>query len=156
MKHTEFKKILFCTDFSHNAAFAFDYALSEAVKDPQSELIIFHVIPEPNAQFWKSYIYEIDKIDEKARNDIDKKIDEEYLHRIPEEQRFSVIIKIGREDHSIVDYAKEQDIDLIVIGRQGNSALRKIFFGNIAESVVRKAPCPVLIIPSSFEGHEHS
>ena len=37
---------------------------------------MFHVIPEPDAQFWKSYIYEVDDVDNKAKQDIDRKIAE--------------------------------------------------------------------------------
>ena len=78
-----FKKILFCTDFSENSDAAFYYALNIAEGNPGSELIILHIIPEPDAQFWKSYIYEVDDVDEKAKSDIDEKIREAYLSQIP-------------------------------------------------------------------------
>ena len=63
--------------------------------NPGSELIIYHVIPEPEAQFWKSYIYEVDNVDEKARQDIDKVIKETYLDQLPEGLSCSVRTTIG-------------------------------------------------------------
>ena len=48
----------------------------------------------------------------------------------------------------IVDYAREQQIDLIVIGTHGRGALQHLLMGSVAERVVRSAPCPVLTVHS--------
>jgi nucleotide-binding universal stress UspA family protein len=47
---------------------------------------------------------------------------------------------------TIVDYAKEHDIDVIVMGTHGRGALSHLFMGSVAERVVRLAPCPVLTV----------
>ena len=47
---------------------------------------------------------------------------------------------------AIVDYAKEKNIDLIVVGTHGRSALAHLVMGSVAERVVRLAPCPVLTV----------
>lgn len=52
----------------------------------------------------------------------------------------------------IVRYAKDQSIDLIVLGTHGRSGLAYVLMGSVAERVVRKAPCPVLTIRP--EGHQ--
>ena len=46
----------------------------------------------------------------------------------------------------IVRYAKERDVDLIVMGTHGRGFLAHMLMGNVAEKVVRKAPCPVLTV----------
>jgi len=46
----------------------------------------------------------------------------------------------------ILDYAKENDIDLIVMGTHGRRGLRYLLLGSVADEVVRMAPCPVLTI----------
>ena len=71
-----FKKILFCTDFSANADFAFSFACKAAVSNENATLILLHVSPEPDAQFWKGYIYEVGDMDAKARADIDQRVAE--------------------------------------------------------------------------------
>ncbi len=69
------KNILFCTDFSANAALAFDYAIDAAARREGSLLYLLHVIPEPESQFWRTYIYDADfNVDEKAKRDLDEKI----------------------------------------------------------------------------------
>ncbi len=73
-----------------------------------------------------------------------------YLHRTPEGVTCEVAVRIGRDYAAILDYAKTQSIDLIVMGRQGHSDWGKILFGNVTEKVTRHADCAVLVIPLSF------
>ena len=62
---SRFQRILFCTDFSEHADLAFDFAVDAAKRRPGCTLYLLHVIPEPEAQFWKTYIYEVDGVDTK-------------------------------------------------------------------------------------------
>ena len=117
--NTTRKRILFCTDFSENADVAFAFAVRETQAEDDCELILLRVIPEPDAQFWKTYIYEIEDIDAKAKNDIDAKVDSTYRSRIPEGVSFRVEFRIGRDYIKILEFAREYEVDLIVIGRQG-------------------------------------
>ena len=146
-----FKKVLFCTDFSENADLAFNYAKEIAESAPENELTILHVIPEPEAQFWQSYLYESDNVDdEHARQAVKKAIDEHYLSKLSENQRVTVQILLGRDYEKILTYAKEQNMDLIVIGRQGKSEIGTILFGNVTEKITRHADCNVLVVPRSY------
>lgn len=149
-----YQHILFCTDFSENADFAFAYALDAAIRRPNAILYLFHVIPEPEAQFWKTYIYEVEGVDDKAKQDIDQRIAEIYLPRIPDTVQFKVEMRVGRDYVKILEFAQKEQIDLIVIGRHGRSALENVLFGNVAEKVVRKAPCAVLVVPGEVK-HRH-
>ena len=150
IRHENFKKILFCTDFSENADRAFVFAVNSAVRNTGCELHLLHVIPEPPAQFWKGYIYEADEdVDARAKREIDQKLAEAYTPRVPEGVKLVVAMRIGEAGHRILEYAQEQDIDLVIVGRQGAGAMGKILFGNVTERVVRKSPCPVLVIPPS-------
>ncbi|MBT3376576.1 MAG: universal stress protein [Lentisphaerae bacterium] len=150
-RYGAFRRILFCTDFSENADLAFEFALQEALHSPAPNIHLLHAIPEPEAQFWKTYIYEVEDIDEKAKNDIDKKIEQTYLSRVPEGVTFEVEMRIGRDYLAILEFADEIDADLIIMGRQGRTALRTVLFGSVTEKIVRRANCPVLVIPLSFE-----
>ncbi|RUA16314.1 MAG: universal stress protein [Clostridia bacterium] len=47
---------------------------------------------------------------------------------------------------AVVEYAAEHDISLIVMTTHGRSGLSRLVFGSVAESIVRHAPCPVLLI----------
>ena len=140
--------ILYCTDFSQNADLAFEYTLKVAKLLEQPQIILLHVIPELDSQFWRTYIYEADiNIDEKAKHDLDAKIDSTYRNRVPEGVAFRPEFRIGRADQKILEFASENKVDLIIIGRQGRDTIRNLFFGSVAERVAGRAECPVIVVP---------
>ena len=47
---------------------------------------------------------------------------------------------------NIVRYARDNEIDLIVMGTHGRGAVKHMLLGSVAEKVLRKAPCPVLTV----------
>jgi len=142
-----FKKILFCTDFNTDAMGAFHYALNIAEGNEDCELIIFHVIPEPDAQFWNSYLYEVEDVDAKARQDIDRKIRESYLSSIPEGIRCTARTVTGNVGEQILQEARSEDIDLIIIGRGAGANLINRLLGDFIKTLIHKAKCPVLVVP---------
>ncbi len=142
-----FRKILFCTDFSDKVDPAFRYAVNLAGGGPHRELVIFHVVPEPSAQFWKTYISDSTEIDVRVREEIDAKVREAYLERIPPGLTYSVRIARGRPGEAILEAAEAEDVDLIVMGRHGTSVFKTHFFGNTTERIARKSLRPLLIVP---------
>jgi nucleotide-binding universal stress UspA family protein len=65
-----------------------------------------------------------------------------------ERARFRATTEIvtGLSAQTIVDYAAEQKIDLIVMGTHGRTGVAHLLLGSVAEKVVRIAPCPVLTV----------
>ncbi len=141
------RHVLFCTDFSANADGAFALAVEEAARAPDSRLTLLHVLPEPEAQFWKSYIYEVENVDAKARADIDRKLEADYRPQVPEGLDFQTCFRTGNPAQTILDVAREESVDLVVLGRQGHGS---VFYGNVASRVARHADCPVLIVPMAY------
>src|ERR671931_83091 len=47
---------------------------------------------------------------------------------------------------TIIDYAEDQNMDLIVVGNRGRSGFAKLLLGSVASKVVTYATCPVLVI----------
>lgn len=151
LRYGHYKKILFCTDFSENANFAFDFAVDAALRNTGCVLTLLHVIPEPEAQFWKGYIYELGDMDAKARADIDQAIDTDYRPRVPEGVDFRVEMLIGDAARMILEYAQAQGADLIVLGRQGRGALTQWLLGNVSGKIAHRSACPVLVVPMAFK-----
>jgi nucleotide-binding universal stress UspA family protein len=56
------------------------------------------------------------------------------------------VVLEGKPAAEIVKYAREQKIDLIVIGTQGKQGIERFLLGSVAESVIRSAPCRVLVV----------
>lgn len=57
------------------------------------------------------------------------------------------VVGRGRPAVEIPAIAEELGADLMVVARHGAGALRQAFMGSVIESLVRTAPCPVLILP---------
>lgn len=55
------------------------------------------------------------------------------------------IVKTGRVSEEIVDFAQENDIDAIVMGKQGRGAIER-YVGGTAEKVMRMAEVPVTVV----------
>lgn len=55
----------------------------------------------------------------------------------------------GKPANEITRFVKEQGTDLLVIGTQGKSGLGKLLLGSVAESIIRTAPCSVLVVRKS-------
>lgn len=56
------------------------------------------------------------------------------------------LLRMGRVDAEVVKVAEELNAGLIVIGNRGLGAIARILLGNDAESIVRHAPCPVMVV----------
>ena len=57
-------------------------------------------------------------------------------------------LRMGVVDLEIVALAKELGVDLIVMGCRGHRGIRRAIEGSISDAVIRRAPCPVLVIRS--------
>jgi nucleotide-binding universal stress UspA family protein len=130
--------ILHPTDFSENSEFSFRLACALA-RDYNARLVLVHVIPPPMviyaggpvpAETWPS----IDEVREKLRHM------EEQTHHV----RVESLVLEGDPVDMILRAAEEAQSDMIVMGTHGRTALARLLLGSVAESVLRKAPCPVL------------
>jgi len=61
-------------------------------------------------------------------------------------------LRVGRPDREIVDLAEEIDAGFIVMGSRGLGAMRRALLGSVSESVLRHAPCPVLVVRAGGDG----
>ena len=59
----------------------------------------------------------------------------------------------GKPDKNIIQYAKEQGIDLIIMSTHGRSGITRWSFGRTAEKVLRRSPCPTVILRSDHAIH---
>jgi nucleotide-binding universal stress UspA family protein len=57
-----------------------------------------------------------------------------------------VIEESDTVEKAIIDYAKKNNMDVIVIGTKGMSGVEEYFFGSVANAVIHHAHCPVFAI----------
>jgi nucleotide-binding universal stress UspA family protein len=56
-----------------------------------------------------------------------------------------MVIVQGVPFHEIIETARTQQVDLIVMGTHGHTGFQHVLWGSVAEKVVRLAPCPILV-----------
>jgi len=140
------KTILFPTDFSETSQEAARYAISFA-REFKAKVFVLHVVNEKI--FTESSMPRVVSVEE-----MEREMTEEARKRlktlVPAEEAegldWETVIRQGEPFLEIIRFAKDQDVDIIVIGTHGRSGFEHIIFGSTAEKVVRKAPCPVLSV----------
>ena len=141
-------KILFPSDFSELSEAALKYAL-QFTRDYKATLHVVHVVDEAY-QYWMSMAPStvpvgapiVEDVIKNAKASMDRLVREKIGADLPVVQQ----VLIGRPFLEIIKYAKQQAIDLIVIGTHGRGGLTHMLMGSVAEKIVRKAPCPVLTV----------
>jgi nucleotide-binding universal stress UspA family protein len=138
------KRVLVPTDFSDSARHALAYGLSFAA-EYKAELILLHVVetvpmgyaselfPVPMAEVFQ-------QVSGYARTELAKLSAEASQKGVAVRE----LVVQGKPSAEIVRVAREEAVDMIVLGTHGRGVLDKALFGSTTERVVRKAPCPVL------------
>lgn len=140
-----FEKILCPVDFSEFTDEILAYAVNIA-KRFDSELHLIHVIPNLNYFTpYESFLTpeNLVAIERNIEGEVGKDFDK-ITNKL--DLPFKRIVKTGVTFVEIIDYIKDQGIDLIVMGTHGRSGIEHILIGSVAEKVVRKSPCPVLTV----------
>jgi nucleotide-binding universal stress UspA family protein len=57
-----------------------------------------------------------------------------------------VKVAVGKPAEEILRVAREERVDLIVMGTHGRTGVRHLLLGSVAEAIVRYAPCPVCMV----------
>ena len=140
-----FKKILCPVDFSEFTKDVIAYA-ADISKQYGAELHVLHVIP--NLTYFTPYESfltpeNLVAIEKNIQDEVDRDFGK-ILKNVDIDVKKAV--RTGVAFVEIIDYAKAEGIDLIVMGTHGRSGIEHILIGNVAEKVVRKSPCPVMTI----------
>lgn len=145
----EYQKILFCTDFSLDADYAFHTGLDMAVRH-QARLYLLHVLPaSDNLTDALDDRPEGEKESPADRETIDQakqKLIDRYRHRLGGHSNYEFQVLSGVPIVEIVRLARSREVDLIVLGAAGSSQANKLHFGSTAENVARRAHCTVMCI----------
>jgi nucleotide-binding universal stress UspA family protein len=147
------KTILAPTDFSENAQVAFEKAYDLA-RQLGAKLYVLHVKDESNLRIAiKEGLLEADMTDEQLEGAVKHLTEECFTKLLASVDSSRVEIehasRRGDSGATILAYAKEIHADIIVIGRHGAGVMESILsavLGSVAESLIKKSPCPVLVV----------
>jgi universal stress protein A len=150
----EKKNILFCTDFSEHANTAFDHAMDQA-KKYNAKLHIFNVLMplDPCGYSSAKKISDADNSNRSAdtENDLAQQtigaLKLKYKDSLNDSiQDFEFIVKVGTPDVEVIKYAKQNNIDMIILGALGIPEKDRATRVRTAANVSKFAPCQVIVI----------
>ena len=141
----KFQRILLATDFSDPSSCATELAIHMA-KTFGASLDVLHVLESEIPLMTDGLAY----LPPNFYEEMEKRAAEQLEAVIPREDRDKLAVTLalrkGAPFLEIIRYARERNADLIVLGTHGRGAVAHVLLGNVAERVVRKAPCPVLTV----------
>jgi nucleotide-binding universal stress UspA family protein len=141
------KNVLVATDFSDTSASALNYG-REFARTFGATLHVLHVVE--NALMWAGpeaagidFVQLQAELAGAARQTLDRIVTNEDRAQL----KAVTVVRSGKSPaFEIAAYAKAEGIDLIVMGTHGRGMMGHLLMGNVAEKVVRIAPCPVLTV----------
>jgi nucleotide-binding universal stress UspA family protein len=135
--------ILFPTDYTPFASAAFSAAL-EMARLYHARLIVLHAVetlgPENVTYGEASSRKQPDSYRNRLWDDLHQ------IKALQDDVRLEYVLSEGGAARAILEAAATHGCDLIVMGSHGRTGFSRFLRGSVAEEVVRKAPCPVLVV----------
>jgi nucleotide-binding universal stress UspA family protein len=147
------KNILVTTDLSPDSAKAYPYA--KALAKAYGATITVLCCIDTSIQFGVggafdmpvTYVPEaLTAVKERAITDLKAHVAEHFASQTVEQR---IEEAPNAVQNTIVDFIKNNPIDLVVIASHGRSGIARAFLGSVAEQVIRHSPKPVLVVPAS-------
>ena len=153
MKTNKIKKVLIALDYDPTAKKVAEAGVALA-KAMGAEITLLHVIVDP-ALYASAYdnigIWQIDKPYTLDTFENLKSSSRHFLEKAKRHLGDSTIQTVQKEGdfaNSILETAKELDIDIIVMGSHSQKWLENILMGSVTEEVLRKSTIPLFIVPT--------
>ena len=141
------KNVLVATDFEETSGAALDYG-RDLARSYGSTLHVLHTVENILVRFAAEGALALlpdlqTAVETNARERMEALVTGEDRTTL---RAKAVIVTAAEPAEAIVQYAKEHNVDLIVMGTHGRHGFTHVFMGSVAERVVRMAPCPVLTV----------
>jgi len=143
---TPYKRLLVPIDFSPVSLEALATA-RDLAKTMGASLHLFHSVDDVA---WRCLGYPLEALGQ-VQTTVTDSANEQLRELAIQEQREGLTVETTlvvstRPASAIVTFARENAIDLIVMGTHGRGAMLRMMLGSVAEHVVRTAPCPVMVV----------
>lgn len=155
MNKSQFQRILLAIDDTPCSHKALEYA-KELVQEFNASIALITVVsPTSPASYGADPLLGQQPIVVAEVSEIQYKSAQDHLDTLAQEfsgaKEVYVFNKIGSIKEEILLAAQEWAADLIIMGSNGRTGFDHFISGSVSESVIRKAHCPVLVIPSKCE-----
>lgn len=140
------KKILFPIDFASHFESLVPWVSTMAQKFDATVYVMF--VTQDLSNFSTFFVPHgnIQSFQEEAVNAAKKKMAGAVQEFFKSFAKLETQVDVGSPAAKIVEFAKKEKIDMIIMGAHGRKGLDKAIFGSVADKVVASAPCPVLTV----------
>ena len=142
----QINKILFPIDFASHFESLLPWVSTFAKKFDATVYVLF--VAQDLANFATFYVPHgnIEAFQQQAVESARKRMAaavEEFFKNFP---KLETRVELGSPAEKILELAKKEQVDMIIMGAHGRKGLDRAIFGSVANKVVKGAPCPVLTI----------
>jgi nucleotide-binding universal stress UspA family protein len=142
----QINQILVPTDFSENAEQAVNYAIALA-KRCSAKLHLLHTPVVPTYLLMDLSYSPGPEAVTRILNDSQEALERQAQAITEAGVEHFTAIREGTVHEVIRDYAKEHDVDLVVVGTHGRSGVSKLMYGSITERVLKTVHTPIIVVP---------
>lgn len=142
----QIKQILVPTDFSENAQHALSYA-TELAKRCSAKLHLLHTPVIPTYLLMDLSYSPGPEAVTRILNESQDALDQQAEGLAAAGLEYFSVIREGTVHEVIRDYAREHDVDLVVVGTHGRSGVSKLMYGSVTERVIKTVHTPIIVIP---------
>jgi nucleotide-binding universal stress UspA family protein len=149
-----YKKILWTTDGSENALGSLPTAVHLA-KTFQASLSALHVVTKVPMLSHKGFTppapmsFDVPAYQKVLVEEMYKYLEKTIADHAADLGTVEKIVEVGHPAETIMDFARDNGVDLIVMSTHGRKGIRHMLLGSVAEEVIRYSPVPVLTVPSA-------
>lgn len=141
----EINNIVVPVDLEKNTDKVVDFAINMA-KKLDAEISFFHAVEFHAMGEMALGVPSYDDYNSERFSHAEKKVEEIVRDATGKCKNCSGKTVMGDVVDAIVDYAQDQKAEMIIIGTHGKRGLEKILLGSVAERVLKRAHCPVLVM----------
>jgi nucleotide-binding universal stress UspA family protein len=138
------QRILVPIDFSDCSKKALQYALPLA-KEHQAALTLLYVVAPAYGTDEYGGI-DSAQLEARMKDGGEKELATLAVDEVSSEISADTLVRVGSPAREIVALAGSLPADLIIISTHGRTGLKHVLLGSVAEHVVQRAPCPVLVV----------
>lgn len=136
-------KILVPVDFSDHSQKALRYALAFA-KQFDAEVTLVHIVEQ--MVYPGDWMYPPMAVTDFATEKREQMISRLRSLDAGSGVKTHHLVRLGRAWQEVIEIAREQKADMIILATHGYTGLKHVLLGSVAEKIVRHAPCPVLSV----------
>ena len=150
-KESGYQSILCAVDFSPQSSAALQMAV-EITREAGGHLAALYVEDPLLVSGAAAAGYDKTLLGKSTLNQLERLVERTAASTGLPRSAWSVETLVGAAAPVITKFAKKMNADLIVMGTNGRRGPPKLFFGSVAEAVLRQAPAPVLVVARNRPG----